>query len=75
MAQAFVLSSLLTKIRRDMQGLCPADNAAVLEAPSPAPNCCTSGVLMPNSTAASRASRPRAGQAGCAERWTGSPLT
>ena len=33
-------------------------NAAVLKAPRPAPRCCTSGVLTPNSTAASSARAP-----------------
>ena len=32
--------------------------AAVAKAPSPRPKCCTSGVLRPNSSAASRARRP-----------------
>ena len=45
-------------------GLVWDSSAAVLKAPTPAPNSWTSGVLMPNRTAATRASRPpfRAGR-------------
>ena len=36
----------------------PERSAAVVKAPTPDPNFCTSGVLMPNSTAAVNANRP-----------------